>query len=143
MGNNDIKGDAKTVSSKPSTPTPWNLYDRISSVKLSNVNGGEGKDEIYQGIVIGQRQIMGIKDSFVIPIVASLIIVGLGFSFVKFFIKEGKTNGTAILNPNPSVASFYEYKRHTLSASEILKCYFRFSKVIEINRRIEALVDEE
>ena len=34
-------------------------------------------------------------------------------------------------------------KRHTLSASEILKCYFRFSKVIEINRRIEALVDEE
>ena len=143
MKNNDLKGEGKDISSKPYTLNPWSLYDRVNSVKLSNVNGEDGKDVVYQGIVIGQRQIMGIKDSFVIPIVASLIIVGLGFSFVKFFIKEDKTNGTAMLNPNPSVASFYEYKRHSLSASEILKCYFRFSKVIEINRRIEALVDEE
>lgn len=121
MKNNDLKGEGKGISSKPYTLNPWSLYDRVNSVKLSNVNGEDGKDVVYQGIVIGQRQIMGIKDSFVIPIVASLIIVGLGFSFVKFFIKEGKTNGTAILNPNPSVASFYEYKRHTLFASEFLK----------------------
>lgn len=99
MGNNDLKGDAKTAPSNPYTPTPWNLYDRISSIKLSNVNGEEGKDEIYQGIVIGQRQIMGIKDSFVIPIVASLIVVGLGFSFIKNFLIEDKTSGIVTLNP--------------------------------------------
>ncbi len=106
MKNNDLKGEGKDISSKPYTLNPWSLYDRVNSVKLSNVNGEDGKDVVYQGIVIGQRQIMGIKDSFVIPIVASLIIVGLGFSFVKFFINEDKTNGTAMLNPNPSAASF-------------------------------------
>ena len=78
------------------TSNPWSLYDRISSVKLHNINGEKGKDEVFKGIMIGQRQIMGIKDTYVVPIVTGLVIIALGFAFIsKFTTKDenGKANG--------------------------------------------------
>lgn len=72
------------------TPNPWSIYDRISSVKLHNVNGQKGKEEVFKGILIGQRQIMGIKDSYVVPILTGLAIIALGFAFISNFLSKMK-----------------------------------------------------
>lgn len=81
------------------TPDPWILYDRISSVKLHNVNREKGREEVFRGLMIGQRQIMGIKDSFIIPILTGLIIAGLGFSFIRFFTKKNQNGASAGVYP--------------------------------------------
>lgn len=79
------------------TPNPWSIYDRISSVKLHNVNGQKGKEEVFKGILIGQRQIMGIKDSYVVPILTGLAIIALGFAFISnFFVKDEKGKITSL-----------------------------------------------
>ncbi|MDD6240322.1 MAG: hypothetical protein PUA93_01875 [Eubacteriales bacterium] len=88
---------AEDSSLEKYTPNPWSIYDRISSVKLHNVNGQKGKEEVFKGILIGQRQIMGIKDSYVVPILTGLAIIALGFAFIsKFFVKDDNDKTTSL-----------------------------------------------
>lgn len=49
--------------------------------------------------MIGQRQIVGIKDSFIVPILTGFIITGLGFSFLRFFTKKDQNGASAGVYP--------------------------------------------
>lgn len=80
------------------TPEPWNLYDRAVSVELKDVNGEKGKKELFKGIVIGRRQIMGIKDTYLIPLLTSLVVIALGFSFLNKFLKRDENGQIVGLN---------------------------------------------
>jgi hypothetical protein len=80
------------------TPEPWNLYDRALSVELKDVNGEKGKKELFKGIVIGRRQIMGIKDTYLIPLLTSLVVIALGFSFLNMFLKRDENGQIVGLN---------------------------------------------
>lgn len=92
------KGEIKGEPLEKYTPQPWNLYDRAVTAELEDVNGEKGKKELFKGIVIGRRQIMGIKDTYLIPFLTSLVVIALGFSFLNKFLKRDDSGQIVGLN---------------------------------------------